>query len=36
VAGPDSWTSGDEGPQAGGFEDVLRAWMDHRSQFGDA
>jgi hypothetical protein len=36
VAGNRSWTSGDEGPDAGGFEDVLRAWQEHRERFGDA
>jgi hypothetical protein len=33
--GADSWTSGDGGP-VGGFEDVLRAYQEHRQQFGDA
>jgi len=36
VSSPGSWTSGDEGPQVGGFEDVLRAYMDRRTQFGEA
>ncbi len=31
-----SWTSGDEDVDAGGFEDVLRAYDEHRRQFGDA
>jgi hypothetical protein len=32
----DSWTSGDEGPAVGGFEDILRAYTEHRQQFGEA
>ena len=32
----DSWTSGDGGPQVGGFEDILRAYTEKRQQFGDA
>jgi hypothetical protein len=32
----DSWTSGDEGPVVGGFEDVLRAYTEHRQQLGEA
>jgi hypothetical protein len=32
----DSWTSGDEGPAVGGFEDILRAYTEHRNQFGEA
>ena len=32
----DSWTSGDDGPVTGGFEDVLRAYTDRRQQFGEA
>jgi hypothetical protein len=31
----DSWTSGDGGPQVGGFEDILRAYTEKRQQFGD-
>ena len=31
-----SWTSGDEGPAPGGFEDVLRAYKEARRQFGEA
>ncbi len=31
-----SWTSGDEDGDVGGFEDVLRAYDEHRRQFGDA
>jgi hypothetical protein len=32
----DSWTSADEGPERGGFEDVLRAYTEQRRQFGDS
>ena len=32
----DSWTSGDDGPPVGGFEDVLRAYTEQRRQFGEA
>ena len=32
----DSWTSGDDGPIAGGFEDILRAYTEQRRQFGEA
>jgi len=32
----DSWTSGDEGPVTGGFEDMLRAYTEKRQQFGEA
>jgi hypothetical protein len=39
-AGPataNSWTAGDEGPAgAGNFEDMLRAYMENRQQFGEA
>jgi hypothetical protein len=31
-----SWTSGDDGPGPGGFEDVLRAYTERRQQFGEA
>ena len=31
----DSWTSADEGPAVGSFEDVLRAYNESRSQFGE-
>ena len=31
-----SWTSGDDGPAAGGFEDMLRAYTEKRKQLGDA
>jgi hypothetical protein len=34
--GGDSWTSGDEGPLTGGFEDILRAYTEKRQQFGEA
>jgi len=34
--GGDSWTSGDDGPQVGGFEDILRAYTEKRQQLGDA
>ena len=36
VSGSGSWTSGDEDAAGGGFEDVLRAYDEHRRQFGDA
>ncbi len=36
VSGSGSWTSGDEDAASGGFEDVLRAYDEHRRQFGDA
>jgi hypothetical protein len=32
----ESWTSADDGPAAGSFEDVLRAYNESRSQFGKA
>jgi hypothetical protein len=32
----DSWTSADEGPAVGSFEDVMRAYNASRSQFGNA
>jgi hypothetical protein len=32
----ETWTSGDEGPAVGGFEDIMRAYMEHRQQFGEA
>lgn len=35
TAGADTWTAGDSGPR-GGFEDVLRAYQEHRNQFGEA
>ena len=31
-----SWTSGDEGPAPGSFEDVLRIYTEHRRQMGEA
>jgi len=31
-----SWTSGDDGPVTGGFEDMLRAYTEKRKQLGDA
>jgi hypothetical protein len=35
-AGADSWTSGDEGPATGGFEDIMRAYNEARRQFGES
>jgi hypothetical protein len=32
----ESWTSADEGPAPGSFEDVLRAYSESRRQFGEA
>ncbi|MCJ7709780.1 MAG: hypothetical protein MUQ32_03020, partial [Chloroflexi bacterium] len=32
----DTWTSGDDGPAPGGFEDAIRAYTERRNQFGDA
>ena len=32
----DSWTSADDGPAPGSFEDVLRAYSESRTQFGQA
>jgi hypothetical protein len=32
----DTWTSGDDGPTLGGFEDVIRAYTERRNQFGEA
>ena len=32
----DTWTSGDDGPPVGGFEDILRAYTEERRQFGEA
>jgi len=32
----ETWTSADDGPQLGGFEDVLRAYTEKRRQFGEA
>jgi hypothetical protein len=32
----DSWTSADEGPPPGSFEDILRAYTESRGQFGQA
>jgi SH3-like domain-containing protein len=32
----ETWTSGDEGPAVGGFEEILRAYTESRSQFGPA
>ncbi len=31
-----TWTSGDDGPTTGGFEDMLRAYTEKRNQFGEA
>jgi hypothetical protein len=31
-----TWTSGDDGPAVGGFEDVLRAYTEQRRQLGEA
>lgn len=31
-----TWTSGDDGPAVGGFEDMLRAYTERRNQLGDA
>ena len=36
AAGSSSWTSGDDGPVVGGFEDMLRAYTERREQFGEA
>jgi len=36
TAGSASWTSGDDGPVAGSFEDMLRAYTERRQQFGEA
>jgi hypothetical protein len=36
TAGSNSWTSGDDGPAAGTFEDMLRAYTERRDQFGEA
>jgi uncharacterized membrane protein YgcG len=36
AAGASSWTSGDDGPVAGSFEDMLRAYTERRQQFGEA
>jgi hypothetical protein len=36
AAATGSWTSGDEGPVTGGFEDMLRAYTERRQQFGEA
>jgi hypothetical protein len=33
AATPDSWTSGDEAPQVGGFEDALRRYQESPRQF---
>jgi hypothetical protein len=33
---PSTWTSGDDGPAPGGFEDIMRAYTESRRQFGDA
>jgi hypothetical protein len=32
----DSWTSADDGPAPGSFEDILRAYNESRRQFGEA
>jgi hypothetical protein len=31
-----TWTSGDDGPVVGGFEDVIRAYTEQRRQLGEA
>jgi hypothetical protein len=31
-----TWTSGDDGPAVGGFEDVIRAYTEQRRQLGDS
>ncbi len=31
-----TWTSGDDGPAAGGFEDMLRSYTERRNSFGEA
>ncbi len=36
VAGAGTWTAADNGPTVGGFEDVLRAYTEHRQQFGES
>ncbi len=36
AAGSSSWTSGDDGPVSGSFEDMLRAYKERRQQFGEA
>ncbi|OGO53604.1 MAG: hypothetical protein A2V85_00260 [Chloroflexi bacterium RBG_16_72_14] len=36
AAGTNSWTSGDDGPATGTFEDMLRAYTERREQFGEA
>jgi hypothetical protein len=33
---PDTWTSADNGPTTGTFEDILRAYSEQRRQFGEA
>jgi hypothetical protein len=35
-AGADTWTSGDDGPAVGGFEEILRAYTERRNQLGQA
>ena len=35
-AGGSTWTSGDEGPAPGTFDDVLRMYSERRRQFGEA
>jgi hypothetical protein len=32
----DTWTAGDDGPVVGGFEDMMRAYLERRGQFGEA
>jgi len=36
TSGGGTWTAGDDGPVAGGFEDVLRAYTERRQGFGEA
>ena len=36
AAGTNSWTSGDDGPATGSFEDMLRAYTERRETFGEA
>jgi hypothetical protein len=36
AAGAGTWTSADDGPILGGFEDVMRAYRERRAEFGEA